>query len=521
MTVIHDLLVDRYNAAADLIGRNLEGGRGDKPAFIDPEETLTYAGLDRRSNQVANLFAERGLRMEERVLLCMLDTVDFPAVFLGAIKAGLVPIPVNTRLIAADYEFMLEDSRARAVVVAEAVLDQFLPHLPRHSFLSTVFVAGSDGHGHERLADALAGKSDRFVEAPTRRDDMCFWLYTSGTTGRPKGAVHLHSHLARTADLYAIPTLAIGEQDVVFSAAKLFFAYGLGNALTFPLAVGATTILHPGPPDAQSVCRILRERRPTIFYGVPTLFAMLLASEELPKPGEHNLRLATSAGEALPADLFRRFRERTGVEILDGLGSTEMLHIFLTNRRGDIKPGSSGRPVDGYEVRLVDDRDQVIEQADEMGMLEVSGPTSAILYWNQRAKSRDTFRGRWTRTGDKYVRDGAGYYTFAGRTDDMLKVGGIYVSPFEVEAAILKHEKVLEAAVVGHPDQDDLIKPKAFVVLCDGVAPCEALAEDIQRLVKGELAPFKYPRWVEFIDQLPKTATGKIQRFKLRARAGG
>jgi benzoate-CoA ligase len=519
MTIIHDLVVDRYNAAADLIGRNLDRGLGDKPAFIDPNETLTYAGLDRRSNQVANLFRERGLRMEERVLLCMLDTVDFPAVFLGAIKAGLVPIPVNTRLTAADYEFMLEDSRARALVVAEPVLDQFLPHLRRHSFLSAVIVVGADGRGHERLTDALAGKSDQFAEAPTRRDDMCFWLYTSGTTGRPKGVVHLQSHLVRTAELYAIPTLAISDRDVVFSAAKLFFAYGLGNALTFPMAVGATTILHPGPPDAHAVCRILRERRPTIFYGVPTMYAMLLASDELPKPGEHNLRLATSAGEALPADLFRRFRERTGVEILDGLGSTEMLHIFLTNRQGDIRPGSSGRPVAGYELRLVDDNGNVIDQPDEMGMLEVAGPTSAILYWNQRAKSRETFRGMWTRTGDKYVRDGAGYYTFAGRTDDMLKVGGIYVSPFEVEAAILKHEKVLEAAVVGHPDRDELVKPKAFVVLCDGVAPSEALVEEIQQLVKSELAPFKYPRWVEFIDQLPKTATGKIQRFKLRARA--
>ncbi len=519
MTTIHEIVLDRYNAAADLLERNLAAGRGDKPAFIDEAGVHTYTDLDRLSSKVANLLAGRGIRMEERVLMCMLDTVEFPAVFLGAIKAGIVPIPVNTRLTAAEYEFMLEDSRARALIVSEPLLPQFLPHINSHRFLETVVVCGSDGHGYERLDDLLRDHADTFEVAATRRDDMCFWLYTSGTTGRPKGAVHLQSHIIETADLYAIPTLGIDETDVVFSAAKLFFAYGLGNALSFPLAVGATTILHAGPPEPKAVCSILREMRPTVFYGVPTLFAMLLACGELPGPGEHSMRLATSAGEALPADLYRRFKERTGVDILDGLGSTEMLHIFITNRPMDIKPGSSGRTVPGYELRLVDDDGCVIEKPGELGMLEVSGPTSAVMYWNQRDRSRDTFRGRWTRTGDKYSRDEHGYYTYAGRADDMLKVGGIYVSPFEVEAAILKHEKVLEAAVVGHPDRDDLIKPKAFVVLRPGVQPTDELADDIKTFVKGELAAFKYPRWVEFIDQLPKTATGKIQRFKLRARA--
>ena len=516
MTKTSDAVADRYNAAEDLIGRNLTAGRGDKPAFIDASGAHTYGDVDRLSSKAANLLTSRGVHMEERVLLCLLDTVDFPAMFLGAIKAGIVPIPVNTRLTAADYDFMLEDSRARALVVSEPLLEQFRPHLAAHPFLQTVIVSGADGHGHERLSDLLDGQPDTFEAAPTRRDDMCFWLYTSGTTGKPKGAVHLHSHMIDTADLYAIPTLGIGADDLVFSAAKLFFAYGLGNGLSFPMAAGATAILHAGPPEPQAVCQILRDKRPTIFYGVPTLFAMLLASNDLPSTGEHAMRIATSAGEALPADLYRRFKERTGVDVLDGLGSTEMLHIFLSNRQGDIRPGTSGTPVRGYRLRLVDDDGAVIEGAGEMGMLEVSGPTSAIMYWNQRERSRETFRGPWTRTGDKYTRDSDGYFAYAGRTDDMLKVGGIYVSPFEVEAAIVKHDAVLEAAVVGHADQDDLIKPKAFVVLREGERPSEALADEIKAFVKGELAAFKYPRWIQFIEALPKTATGKIQRFKLR-----
>ncbi|MCW5699616.1 MAG: benzoate-CoA ligase family protein [Rhodospirillales bacterium] len=517
MTKVPETITEHYNAAQDLISRNLAAGRGDKPAFIDINGAHTFADIDRLSGKVANLLTSRGVRMEERILMCMLDTVDFPAVFLGAIKAGIVPIPVNTRLTAAEYAFMLEDSRARVLVVSEPLLEHFEAHSDSHRFLETVIVSGADGRGHERLADLLDGQPEAFEVAPTRPDDMCFWLYTSGTTGKPKGAVHLHSHMIDTADLYAIPTLGINETDVVFSAAKLFFAYGLGNGLSFPMSVGATTILLAGPPEPQAVCRILREQRPTIFYGVPTLFAMLLASGELPGPGDHAMRIATSAGEPLPADLYRRFKAQTGVDILDGLGSTEMLHIFLTNHQGDIRPGTSGKPVGGYRLRLVNDDGDLIEASDQMGMLEVSGPTSAIMYWNRQDRSRETFRGPWTRTGDKYARDGDGFYTFAGRTDDMLKVGGIYVSPFEVEAAIVKHEKVLEAAVVGHADKDELIKPKAFIVLREGVDASDALADDIKAFVKDQLAAYKYPRWVQFIDQLPKTATGKIQRFKLRS----
>ncbi|MEQ8442837.1 MAG: benzoate-CoA ligase family protein [Alphaproteobacteria bacterium] len=512
----HSTNEDLYNAADDLIGRNIDAGRGDKPAFIDVNGAHTYGELDAAVNRFANLLKSRGVRMEERVLLCLLDTVDWPICFLGAIRAGAIPIPVNTRLTNDDYDFMLEDSRARMLVVSEPLLPAFSDHLDGHAFLDNVVVSGADGQGHELLSDLLAGQPDTFQTAPTRRGDMCFWLYTSGTTGKPKGAVHLQTNLIETANLYAIPTLKISADDVCFSAAKLFFAYGLGNGLTFPMSVGATTILLAGPPDPKSVCDIIRDQKPTIFYGVPTLYGMLLASGDLPGPGEHAMRIATSAGEALPADLLRRFKEATGVDILDGLGSTEMLHIFLSNRLGEIKPGASGRPVDGYELRLVDDDGNVLHGADEMGMLEVSGPSSAVMYWNQRDKSRETFQGPWTRTGDKYTRDADGIYTHAGRTDDMLKVGGIYVSPVEVESAVVRHEKVLEVAVVGHADADGLIKPKAFVVPRDGIEPNDALADEIKAFVKSELAAYKYPRWVEFRDELPKTATGKIQRFKLR-----
>ncbi len=354
--------------------------------------------------------------------------------------------------------------------------------------------------------------------APTLADDACFWLYSSGSTGTPKGAVHLHSHLTLTAELYAKPILGIAESDVVYSAAKLFFAYGLGNALTFPMAVGATAILLPERPSPPVVSNLLKTQKPTIFYGVPTLYAALLASPDFPKREEMALRRCVSAGEALPEGIGTRWTERTGVEILDGIGSTEMLHIYISNRPGEVRYGTTGKPVPGYEIRLVDDAGNTVAPG-ELGELQVSGPTSAACYWNQRERSRQTFLGPWTRSGDKYTADKDGYYTYGGRTDDMLKVGGIYVSPFEVEAALMTHDAVLEAAVVGDTDAEKLVKPHAYVVLKSGVARDPGLAEALQAHVKSRLAPYKYPRWIEFIDELPKTATGKIQRFKLRGRS--
>jgi benzoate-CoA ligase len=504
-----------YNAAHDLLERNLAAGRADKLAYVDDAGRYTYGELAARVNRAAHALTGLGLEMESRILLAHLDSVDWPAVFLGAIKAGIVPVATNTLLTTADYRFMLEDSRARALVVSEALLPAFAPLLGRLPFLRHVIVSGKDAHGHLHLQTLMAAARTHFEAAPTARDDVCFWAYSSGSTGTPKGTLHIHSSLIQTAELYARPILGIREDDVVFSAAKLFFAYGLGNALTFPLAVGATAVLMAERPTPASVFKRLREQRPTVFYGVPTLYGAMLASPELPARGELALRVCTSAGEALPAEIGRRWTERLGVEILDGIGSTEMLHIFLSNRPGEVRYGTTGKPVPGYRIRLVDDHGEDVATG-ELGDLHISGPTSAIQYWNNRERSLATFVGSWTKAGDKYSVDADGYYTYGGRSDDMLKVSGMYVSPFEVEAALVTHADVLEAAVIGAADEQDLVKPKAFVVLKPGVTASPALADALKQHVKDRLAPFKYPRWVEFVAELPKTATGKIQRFKLR-----
>jgi benzoate-CoA ligase len=498
-----------YNAAVDLIERNLAAGRGSKAAYIDDAGSCSYAQLAERVDRAANGLLGLGIKREQRIAICMVDSADWPALFLGAIKAGIVPVALNTLLTPSDYEYQLRDSRSRALFFSSALAKSFdqiqakCPHLK---------YAINDA----QLKDLLATADPKAEAASTLSDDMCFWLYSSGSTGAPKGTVHLHSHLNATAELYAKPVLGIRESDVVFSAAKLFFAYGLGNSLTFPLAVGATTVLMAERPTPDAVFKRLVEKKPTLFYGVPTLYAAMLASAAFPDKSRLNLRVCTSAGEALPPDILKRFIERTGVEILDGIGSTEMLHIFLSNRPGDVKPGSTGKPVPGYQLRLMDDNGNVISKPGELGELQISGPTSAIMYWSQREKTKNTFQGPWTRSGDKYSVDQDGYYVYGGRSDDMLKVSGIYVSPAEVEAALISHEAVLEAAVVGAEDEAKLVKPKAFVVLKAGNTGNEELKVRLQQHVKDKLAPYKYPRWIEFLPELPKTATGKIQRFKLR-----
>jgi benzoate-CoA ligase len=506
--------LEHYNAAVDLIDRNL-AARPEKIAYIDERDSYSFAELAERVNRCAHALTGLGLALETRVMVCLLDTVDFPSVFLGAIKAGLVPVAVNTLLTSSDFDFMLRDSRAQALIVSEALLPIFHSILDKQPFLRNVVVSGENRSDQPLLNDLMAKADKEFTAAPTRGDDACFWLYSSGSTGTPKGVVHVQTSMLRTAELYAQPILGIQESDLVFSAAKLFFAYGLGNALSFPLSVGATTVLLGDRPTPQAVCRILREYRPTIFYGVPTLYSALLASPELPKREELRLRRCTSAGEALPPDVGRRWLEHTGVDILDGLGSTEMLHIFLSNRPGDVRYGSTGKPVPGYAVRLVDEEGTPVAKGD-IGELQVSGPTGAAYYWNNRDKSRNTFLGPWTRSGDKYTESDDGYFVYSGRNDDMLKVSGIWVSPFEVESALTSHAAVLEAAVVGNTDENGLVKPKAYVVLRPNVPQTPELAANLQQHVKGNLAPYKYPRWIEFVAELPKTATGKIQRFKLR-----
>jgi benzoate-CoA ligase len=506
-----------YNAAVDLIEPNLAAGRGKKIAVIDDRGSYGYAWLARHVNRCGNALVALGLRPEQRVMMIMLDTVGFPGVFLGAIKIGAVPVPVNTLLTADDYAFMLRDSRARVAVVSAALFDKVKPALADQPWLETVIVAGGAITGLKSLDRLVAKASDKLAAAATTCDDPAFWLYSSGSTGTPKGAVHLQSSLVTTAELYARPTLALGESDIVFSAAKLFFAYGLGNALTFPLRAGATAVLMGERPTPQSVCRILKQHRPTVFYGVPTLYAAMLASNELPAKGQHTLRACVSAGEALPEELGQRWVEAIGIDIYDGIGSTEMLHIFLSNGPQALRYGTTGKAVPGYRLKLVDDDGQPVKPGD-VGELLVSGASSAAFYWNNRTRSRGTFQGEWTRTGDKYVCSADGFYTYCGRTDDMLKVGGIYVSPFEVEAALVTHPAVLEAAIIGVEDENRLVKPKAFVVLKPGQESAAGLGDALKNHVKDRLAPYKYPRWIEFVPELPKTATGKIQRFKLRQR---
>jgi len=503
-----------YNAAADLIERNLNAGRGDKIAIVDDAGTYTYRQLAERVDRTANALRALGIEPEQRVLLCLVDTIDFPVTFLGAIKAGIVPVPVNTMMTPADYDFMLRDSRARALIVSDVLFDRFEPILEAQPALRHIVLSGGPT-SEKSLASLLAHAESQSETAATTRDDVCFWLYTSGSTGSPKAAVHLQSHPILTAELYAKRVLGMTESDTVYSAAKLFFAYGLGNALTFPISVGATSVLFADRVTPTAVAKILVDRRPTIFCGVPTLYAAMLASPDLPRRDKVALRTCVSAGEALPEQIGRRWLDHFGVDILDGIGSTEMLHIFLSNRPGSVRYGTTGIPVPGYSIRLVDEQGRPTP-IGEVGELQVSGPTSAAHYWNNRERSRDTFQGLWTRSGDKYTRDAEGYYTYCGRTDDMLKVGGIFVSPFEVETALGTHESVLEVAVIEHADENRLMKPKAFVVLRPGINPSAELVQELQQHVKSKLAPYKYPRWIEFRLELPKTATGKIQRFKLR-----
>ena len=503
-----------YNAAHDLLQRNVS--RAGKAAFIDAASgaQLTYGQLTDRSHRFANALRARGFAPESRVLLAMLDTLEWPVVFLGCILAGVVPVAANTLLTAKDFEFMLRDSRAQGLVVSQPLWPAFEGVVGHMESLKTVIVAGVDqAEGRLTVSGLVQATPAMPKVTDTCSDDPCFWLYSSGSTGAPKGTVHLHSHMVQTAELYGRGVLGIREDDLVYSAAKLFFAYGLGNALTFPMSVGATALLLPARPTPESVFGILKHFQPTIFYGVPTLYSALLNDAGRPGKSDLKLRVCTSAGEALPAEIGRKWNAEFGCEVLDGIGSTEMLHIFLSNRPGEVRYGTTGKAVPGYELKIVADDGRECGTG-EIGELQVSGPTAALMYWNNRAKTKATFAGEWTRSGDKYTRDADGYYTYGGRSDDMLKVGGIYVSPFEVEGSLMTHPAVLEAAVIGVADSDELVKPKAFVVLKPGRS---ASAADLQLHVKNQLAPYKYPRWIEFVAELPKTATGKIQRFKLRA----
>ncbi len=513
-----------YNAVSDFVDANVARGLGPKIAFIDPDRSLTYGDLQTRSVRFANALRQLDLRREERVALLLHDTVDYPVAFWGTIRSGSIALPLNTFLNVPQYAYILADCRATALVAAAPLAQAIWPIIERLPHLRSVILVGAiaddkaafSGRDVQLFEDVIAAADSKPFTADTVSDEVAFWMYSSGSTGDPKGVKHVHSSLMATAKLFGQGVLGIREDDVVHSAAKLFFAYGLGNAMTFPLSVGATAALWPYRPSPEAVFEIMRKHRPTIFYGVPSLYTALLSHPDICKgAGSDRLRICVSAGEALPAHIGERWRLTVGVDVLDGIGSTELLQTFLSNRPGDIRYGSTGKPVPGYEARIVDDKGRELG-ADEIGELIIRGPSAAEGYWNQRSKNHRTFVGEWIYTGDKYRRDADGYYYYCGRTDDMFKVSGMWVSPFDVEAALTSHEAVLEAAVIGKQDADGLVKPKAFIVLKTGYVADESLLERLKTHVKEHAGPWKYPRWIDVRTDLPHTATGKIQRFKLR-----
>lgn len=513
-----------YNAVTDLVDAQVARGLAEKIAFVDDERSLTYGELQARTCAFGSALHDIGVRPEERLGILLYDTVDFPVAFWGAVRAGIVALPLNTLLTAEQYAYVLGDSRTKAIVIAASLAKTLIPILDRLPQLRTIILvdakavdktvfAGREVYDFTDLVGR--GRRDVFV-APTQSDEVAFWMYTSGSTGDPKAVKHVHTTPMAAAHLMGRHIIGIREDDVVFSAAKLFFSYGMGNAMAFPMSVGATAVLLPHRPTPEAVFDVIRRHQPTVFYGVPTLFASLLAHKQMRRgAGSDRLRLCVSAGEALPQNLGERWRDASGVEVFDGIGSTEMFQTFLSNQPGAVCYGTTGKAVPGYELKIVDENGREVA-TNEIGELVVRGPTAAEGYWNQRHKSRRTFAGEWTFTGDKYFCDAAGFFHCCGRTDDMFKVSGMWVSPLEVEAALASHEAVLEAAVIGKQDADGLVKPKAFIVLRNGVAADDRLIETLRAHVKHCAGPWKYPRWIDIRLDLPRTATGKLQRFKLR-----
>ncbi len=532
------LLPDQFNAATYFIDRHIPEGRGEKIAIEAGEARVSYRQLWERVNRFGNSLRQLGVRIEERVFLLLLDTPEFAVSFFGAIKIGAVPVPVNTLLKTSDYHYILNNSRARVAVVSEALYPQLQGWKKLRYLQHVIVVGGAQPATTDKNTQSFAGlieqNSPSLEAEPTSKDDAAFWLYSSGSTGFPKACVHLQHDMVVCAERYAMGILGMTESDRCFSVAKLFFAYGLGNAMYFPLAVGATSILWPGPHKPQHVFEIIERHRPSLFFSVPSNYAALLAHKRNQVgtaapgcPGEpstpdfdlSSVRYGISAGEALPAALFHRFKERFGVEILDAIGSTEVLHMFIANRPGAVRPGSSGQIIPGYEARVVDENDEPAKPG-EIGNLLIKSDSTCSHYWNQHEKSKSTIEGHWIRTGDKYYQDADGYFWYAGRSDDMLKCSGVWVSPIEIEAVLIEHPAVQEAAVIGRKDEDELLKPAAYVLLKNGSTGTADLARELQEFVLSRLPVFKRPRWVEFVDELPKTATGKLQRYKLRELRG-
>jgi benzoate-CoA ligase family protein len=520
-------LPENFNVATHFVDRNVQEGRGAKVAIECGDERVTYQQLLQNTNRVGNSLLALGVRPEERVLLLLLDTPEFLYSFFGAIKIGAVAVPVNTQAKPQDYEYMLNDCRARVALVSEPLLP-YLQSIPREKlrYLQEIVVSEvrqnppsqtQPSHDHHSLQNLMNSASPELRAALTCKDEPAFWLYSSGSTGASKGCVHLHHDMVVCCELYAKGILQMNESDRCFSVARLFFAYGLGNAGYFPLGCGATTILSPSRPVPATIYADIERYRPTLFFSVPTNFAALLAlhREDGREFDLGSVRHAISAGESLPAPLFHRFKERFGVEILDSLGSTETLQMVIANRPGEAKPGSSGKIIPGYEAKIVDEHGNAVAP-NEIGDLLIKGDSTCSGYWNKHEKTKETFVGDWFRTGDKYFQDDEGYFWYAGRSNDVFKVHGLWLSPAEVESVLIAHPAVREAAVVAREDQDGLTKAAAYVVLNAEFAPSEELSNELQELVGQKIGGYKRPRWIEFLSEIPKTATGKLQRFKLR-----
>jgi benzoate-CoA ligase family protein len=499
-------LPPRFNVAVPFIDRHVGEGRGAKAAIRTAQETVTYAELAERVNRAGNALLAQGLKPGDRVLMVVKDCPAFFYLFWGAIKAGIAPIPLNTMLRAPDYAYIIEDSGCRLVAYSTEYAAEVGPALKQVE--ATAITVDAFLAEIEKASPKLEAR----LAAPT---DDSFWLYSSGSTGRPKGAVHLQRDMVVTSELFGGRVLGIRESDVSYSVAKLFFAFGLGNGMTFPLWTGSTAVLDDRRMTPDAIFEIVERFKPTVFYAAPTNYAGMLVALEKRSRDFSSVRFCVSAAEPLPADIFRRWKEKTGTIILDGIGSTECLHIFIGNRPDDYRPGTSGKPVPGYEVKIVDENGKVVPKG-ERGRLWIKSESAAKYYWNKPEKTAETMVDGWLNTGDTYRQDEDGYFIYDGRSDDMLKVSGVWCSPVEVENCLIAHPSVLEAAIVGRADDNQLIKPKAFVVLKQAGGGSEALTEELMALCKKTLAPYKYPRWVEYVPELPKTATGKIQRFKLR-----
>jgi benzoate-CoA ligase family protein len=511
-----------FNVASHFVDRHISEGRGGKIAYECGDERVTYRQLFERVNRAGNMLKKLDVRQEERIGMLLHDTPEFPYCFFGAIKIGAVPIPINTMLTPPEYEYVLNDSRARVLIVSESLLPQVQAIAKEKlRYLKAIVVFGTAPAGTESLQKLLDESSPELEAEQTTKDDAAFWMYSSGSTGFPKGCVHLHHDMVVCAELYAKNILKITENDRFFSVAKLFFAYGMGNGLYFSLSVGATSILWPGSPSPPNIFSVIEKHKPTLFFSVPSNYSTLLSYQREgggPDFDLSTIRYAVSAGEALPAAIYHRFKERFKVEILDAIGSTEALHMFIANRPGAARPGSSGQILPGYEARIVDENGHNVPDG-EIGSLLISGDAICSCYWNQHEKTKETIQGHWIRTGDKYYRDPDGYYWYVGRNDDMMKVKGMWVSPVEIENVLMEHPMVQEAAAIGSPDGNQLVKPAAYLVLKQGANNTPQMIEGIRQHVLGKLAAYKCPQTFEVVTELPKTATGKIQRYKLRQSA--